>query len=74
VLVLDINVHETELLFAPHENKSNVMFCSLESDPTTLSRNIGNQSSSDGAQYLTGKEISTASLSKPKTLHNVHLL
>lgn len=49
VLVVDINGHKTELLSAPHDNNSNVMFCSLEGDPTTLSRNVGNQSPKHGA-------------------------
>jgi hypothetical protein len=66
--------HKTELLFAPHDNNSNVMFCNLEGDPTTLSQNIGNQSPSDGAPCPTGKEISTATLPKPKTSHNVYVL
>jgi len=74
VLVVDINGHKTELLFARHDNNSNVMFCSLEGDPTALFRNVGKQSPSDGAPYPTGKEISTATLPKPKTSHNVHLL
>jgi hypothetical protein len=54
VLVVDINGHKTELLFAPHDNNSNVMFCSLEGDPTTLSGNVENQSPSERAPYPTG--------------------
>ena len=74
VLVVDVNGHKTEHLFAPDNNNSNVMFCSLEGDPTTVSRNVGNQPPSDGAPYPTGKGISTAKLPKPTTSRNIHLL
>jgi len=54
VLVVDVNGRKAEFLFAPRNNNSNVMFCSFEGDPTTLSRNVGNQPPSDGAPYPTG--------------------